>query len=97
MDDTCTHLDQVDIGAQPSAEDGEDRLREGGRRVHLRISRGCGQVSCYDSSPAKHASARSAGSGRALISAFEPGEAWWWCYLDEVAFIISDQPTFSNP
>jgi hypothetical protein len=27
-----------------------------------------------------------------LIRSFEPGEDWWWCYLDEIGFEIPDGP-----
>lgn len=96
MPDTCTHLDQVDEGARPSADGCEDCLREGGHWVHLRMCRSCGHVGCCDSSPAKHASAHGVLPGHALISSFEPGEDWWWCYLDEVGFTVPDAPTFSH-
>jgi len=23
-----------------------------------------------------------------VIQSYEPGEDWWWCYLDEVAFEV---------
>jgi hypothetical protein len=97
MTDTCTHLDQIDAGAQPSAPGCEDCLRVGGNWVHLRMCRACGHVGCCDSSPSKHASAHSADSDHALISSFEPGEDWWWCYRDEIAFTVPDLPSCSHP
>lgn len=27
-----------------------------------------------------------------LIRSYEPGENWWWCYPDELAFEIDDAP-----
>jgi NAD+ kinase len=31
-----------------------------------------------------------------LVQSYEPGEDWWWCYADEVAFTVADKPTFSH-
>jgi hypothetical protein len=29
------------------------------------------------------------------VESFEPEEDWFWCYVDEVAFILPDAPTLS--
>jgi hypothetical protein len=29
------------------------------------------------------------------VESFEPGEDWFWCYVDEVAFILDDAPNLS--
>jgi Zn-finger in ubiquitin-hydrolases and other protein len=97
MTDTCSHLDQVDAGAVPSAEGCEDCLRTGGRWVHLRMCRMCGHVGCCDDSPSKHATAHHASTGHQLISSYEPGEDWWWCFEDQLDFTVSDLPDFSHP
>ncbi len=96
-DDICTHLDLVDTAARPSAEGCEDCLREGQHWVHLRMCRVCGHVGCCDSSPARHATAHNAGTGHPVVSSFEPGEDWWWCYRDKVSFTVDDLPDFSHP
>ena len=57
MADTCGHVAQADVAAQPSSEGCEDCLAIGGRWVHLRMCRDCGHVGCCDSSPNKHATA----------------------------------------
>jgi hypothetical protein len=31
------------------------------------------------------------------VSSFEPGEDWWWCYADEIAFTVGDLPNYSHP
>jgi hypothetical protein len=95
MPDQCSHLDQVDASASPSAVGCEDCLRVGGRWVHLRMCRTCGHIGCCDSSPAKHASAHAA-EGRPIVSSYEPGEDWWWCYVDQIAFAV-DLPDYSHP
>ncbi|MGY1606162.1 MULTISPECIES: UBP-type zinc finger domain-containing protein [unclassified Geodermatophilus] len=81
----CTHLDQVDPAVVPDTEEGcGDCLREGSSWVHLRECLTCGHVACCDSSPRRHATAHSHGSGHPLVRSFEPGESWWWCYPDQV-------------
>jgi hypothetical protein len=29
------------------------------------------------------------------VESYEPGEDWFWCYVDEVAFHVDDAPTLS--
>jgi Zn-finger in ubiquitin-hydrolases and other protein len=93
---TCTHVGDIDTDARPSGDGCEDCLRMGGTWVHLRMCRNCGHVGCCDSSPHKHATAHNAGTSHPLISSFEPGEDWWWCYDDQIGFLEPDQPTYSH-
>jgi len=97
MSDTCTHLDQIDRDAQPSSQECDQCLAIGSTWVHLRMCRVCGQVGCCDSSPNKHASAHFATAGHPLMSSFEPGEDWWWCFTDQVGFTLPDLPSYSHP
>jgi len=60
-------------------------LATGGRWVHLRRCATCGHVGCCDSSPGRHATAHFGGLGHPIVQSFEPGEDWYWCYLDELA------------
>ena len=69
---------------RPSADGCEACLRAGHAWVHLRLCLICGHVGCCDSSPHKHASAHYAATGHALIASLEPGEAWAWCFVDEL-------------
>ena len=96
MADTCTHLDVVDDVA-PSAEGCEDCIPLGDRWVHLRLCMTCGHVGCCDSSKNRHATAHFHASTHPLIQSYEPGEDWWWCYVDEVAFTVDDGPSFAHP
>jgi hypothetical protein len=57
----------------------------------------CGHVGCCDSSPHKHATAHFRTSGHALIQSYEPGEEWWWCYVDEAVFLVDGAPSFQHP
>nr|WP_259465036.1 UBP-type zinc finger domain-containing protein [Streptomyces sp. TLI_171] len=63
----------------------EDCLRDGGRWVHLRACLVCGHVGCCDDSPGQHAHAHArTTAGHHLARSLEPGEAWAWCYTDEL-------------
>lgn len=98
MADTCTHLGAV-RPVEPSAEGCEDCLRTGDPWVHLRICQSCGHVGCCDSSPNKHATAHfRANPDHPVVRSYEPGEDWWWCYLDEMVFDVPDAgPSPSHP
>ncbi|MGK2949804.1 MAG: UBP-type zinc finger domain-containing protein [Acidimicrobiales bacterium] len=94
---TCTHLELI---TTPTANtDGcEDCLAIGGRWVHLRRCAVCGHVGCCDSSPNQHATAHAGSAEHPLVQSFEPGEDWYWCYVDEVAFELpGDGPSPSHP
>lgn len=89
----CPHL-PLDLTPPAITADGcEDCLAMGKRDwVHLRFCQVCGRVGCCDNSPGKHATAHHGSTGHALIRSFEPGEDWWWCYADEIAFEVPDGP-----
>ena len=88
---TCTHLNHVEITKLPESVEGcEDCLAMGGQWLHLRICLECGHVGCCDSSPNRHASAHADQSRHPIMRSLEPGEDWSWCFLDEVAMVITD-------
>jgi uncharacterized UBP type Zn finger protein len=91
----CTHLGLARDVA-PSSGGCEDCLASGGRWVHLRMCMTCGHVGCCDSSPNKHASAHFHSSGHPLVQSYEPGEDWWWCYVDEVAFEVRGAKSYAH-
>ena len=91
----CSHLDTVTT--EDASGDGcVECLATGGRWVHLRRCTSCGHVGCCDNSPGRHATAHFATTTHAIIQSFEPGEDWFWCYVDEVAFEIADAPSPSH-
>ena len=93
----CTHLDHVLVTELPPSVDGcEDCLAVGGRWVHLRVCMSCGHVGCCDSSPSKHATAHFHASAHPVIQSYEPGEDWWWCYAERVAFEVPDASSYSH-
>ena len=68
----------------PSAEGCEDCLKTGDTWVHLRMCMTCGHVGCCDSSKNKHATKHFHGTKHPIIRSAEPGEGWYWCYVDEL-------------
>lgn len=80
----CTHLDQIRV-LRARSEGCEDCLAVGDEWVHLRLCMACGKVGCCDSSKNRHASAHAHESGHPIVASIEAGEAWRWCYVDEVA------------
>jgi hypothetical protein len=88
---TCAHLDVIQ-DVSPSGTGCEECLAHGGRWVHLRMCQACGHIGCCDSSPGRHATGHFQSTGHELIRSYEPGEDWYWCYVDEVAFELDDRP-----
>jgi uncharacterized UBP type Zn finger protein len=90
MAKTCSHLDTIE---HPEGREGapgcEDCLAIGATWVHLRRCTQCGKVGCCDSSPNKHATAHNRETGHPVIRSLEPGEEWFYCYEDDVAFLVS--------
>jgi hypothetical protein len=90
MSAVCTHLDSIAVSELPDEIRGcEDCLASGGRWVHLRMCQSCGRIGCCDDSPNRHASAHAHETSHPIIRSAEPGEEWSWCYVDEVAFVVS--------
>jgi Zn-finger in ubiquitin-hydrolases and other protein len=97
MPETCTHLDHI-TAVTPSGDGCVECLRTGGWWVHLRRCTDCGHVGCCDSSPNRHATAHHHGTAHPIIQSYEPGEDWYFCYLDGLAFeIAGNGPSPSHP
>jgi CPA1 family monovalent cation:H+ antiporter len=62
----------------------EECLRLGTRWVHLRLCLTCGHVGCCDSSTEKHATGHYHETEHPVMRSIEPGEAWRWCFVDEL-------------
>jgi uncharacterized UBP type Zn finger protein len=88
----CEHLDLI-APVEPSSTGCEDCLRARHRDwVHLRLCMSCGHVGCCDSSPGRHATKHFHSSGDPIVRSFEPGEDWFYCYLDDALFELEDAP-----
>jgi len=89
MATSCSHLDTLpdDLSTLTPSDDGcHECLRTGSRWLHLRMCQDCGHVGCCDSSPNRHASAHFADTRHPIMRSFEPGEEWFWCFEDQLAF-----------
>jgi CPA1 family monovalent cation:H+ antiporter len=81
----CEHLAGATAIPTPTSPDGcEECLALGLTWVHLRLCLDCGHVGCCDSSPHRHATAHHEATGHPVIRSFEIGEAWRWCFVDEI-------------
>jgi hypothetical protein len=90
--ETCTHVDQITAVA-PASTGCEDCLALGRHDwVHLRVCQSCSHVGCCDNSPLRHATAHFAAVHHPIIRSYEPGEDWYWCYIDEVGFELDGAP-----
>lgn len=79
----CAHLDAITESVQASGEGCVECLRDGTEWVALRECLSCGHVGCCDSSEGKHAAAHFHETEHPIMQAFG-GDAWKWCYVDEV-------------
>jgi len=81
----CKHLREAPKVMRANTPEGcEECLIEGTRWVHLRLCLSCGHVGCCDSSVRKHAAAHFRSSRHPVMRSIEPGEAWRWCYVDDL-------------
>jgi hypothetical protein len=92
----CTHIDTIP-GTPPVAEGCVECLAMGAQWLHLRRCTVCGHIGCCDSSPNQHAS-KHASPAHPVVQSFEPGEDWYWCYVDVVGFEDAEPgPSWSHP
>ncbi len=83
--DGCGHLVEAPcVKAPASPRICRECEREGVQWVYLRLCLACGNVGCCSSSPGNHAERHFRHSGHPVMRSFEPGEAWRWCYLDDL-------------
>jgi len=82
----CAHLKDASATPRPRTPDECEGCRAVGRAdwVHLRLCLACGYVGCCDSSPLSHAQGHYTEEQHPVMRSAERGEAWRWCYVDEV-------------
>lgn len=88
----CTHLDHIQDMAARTPQGCEECLQMGDTWVHLRLCRECGHVGCCDNSPGKHATAHNRTTHHPLIRSYEPDEEWYYCYPDDLMFVLEGAP-----
>lgn len=91
MSDTCNHLDQIH-DVHPHTRGCEECLKTGDTWVHLRMCMACGKVGCCDSSKNRHASRHFKETQHAIMRSLERGDDWYWCFIDDFAFIPRRRP-----
>lgn len=87
-------MTEVDPRIAPSGDGCVECLASGGWWFHLRRCAECGHIGCCDSSPERHARAHAGQAGHRVIRTFEPGEDWFWDYVDN-AYV--DGPELAHP
>jgi Na+/H+ antiporter len=81
----CEHLQHAPKMVTARTPHGcEECLRDGTRWVHLRLCLTCGHVGCCDSSVGMHSLAHYRETEHPVMRSIEPGEAWRWCYVDDL-------------
>jgi uncharacterized UBP type Zn finger protein len=88
MASRCGHLDYIHDVA-PSGNGCKECLEMGDSWVHLRMCQTCGHIGCCDSSKNKHATKHFRASLHPIIRSFEPGEDWFYCYVDDLVLEVS--------
>ena len=83
MAQKCTHLSGIKFRTTDK-DYCEDCVKTGDTWVHLRLCLACGHAACCDSSPNRHATKHFRGTKHPLVRSIEPGEAWIWCYADDM-------------
>lgn len=79
----CTHQDQIQV-VMAEQLGCEECLAMGDTWVHLRLCMTCGQVGCCDSSKNRHATKHARATEHPIVGSIEPGEAWRYCYPDNL-------------
>lgn len=80
----CKHLVNIHPVPPKTPQGCEECLKSGDSWVHLRLCLTCGHVGCCDSSKNRHATKHFHETKHPVMRSFEPGEAWGWCYVDEM-------------
>jgi CPA1 family monovalent cation:H+ antiporter len=81
----CGHLREASCAVAPTNSRVCARcIAEGLTWVHLRMCLTCGNIACCDSSIGRHATKHYHESDHPVMRSFEPGEAWRWCFVDQL-------------
>jgi len=86
LEPPCSHLAGIAALPEPTIHVCRICVEQGDTWVHLRMCLECGEVSCCDSSPNKHATAHNGATDHLVMRGIEPGERWVYCYEDSETF-----------
>ena len=90
----CSHLSFVKTST-PRTSGCEECLQLGDDWVHLRLCRTCGHVGCCDDSKNRHATKHHHATEHPIMTSFEPGENWSWCYVDRIGMVLDESAKIS--
>jgi len=79
----CEHIVNIQ-DVTPAADGCQDCLKMGDSWVHLRLCMTCGYVGCCDDSKNKHATHHFHKMNHPVITSYEKGENWVWCFADQL-------------
>jgi uncharacterized UBP type Zn finger protein len=79
----CSHLHLIEV-RETELTVCRDCVEAGDDWPSLRMCLVCGYVGCCDQSKNKHMKKHVAETGHPIVRSIDPGEAWIWCYKDEV-------------
>ena len=85
---------QIDPSVPPSGAGCAECDATDGWWYHLRRCTACGHIGCCDTSPSQHATAHFRASGHRYIQSFEPGEDWYWDFVDDS---MAEGPPLTEP
>ncbi len=90
MAQECTHIENAIsfVTLPPGSLRCEECVNKGMSWVALRMCTKCGHIGCCDSSAGRHATNHFRATNHPIIKSAEPGDQWYWCYVDEVAFAM---------
>jgi len=86
----CSHLGEIVAVPSPPPQECMDCIVEGTTWVNLRQCLTCGGVRCCNDSPRKHATAHWNAVGHPLMRSAKPGEAWAWCFAEDLYLVPAD-------
>jgi|SRR5919108_6095454 uncharacterized UBP type Zn finger protein len=92
MSDICVHIREAQGEIQPHATGCEECLAIGDTWHRLRVCMSCGHIGCCNDSKNKHATAHFHEQNHPVVRSFEPGEDWWYCYVDDEGYEIEGSP-----
>jgi uncharacterized UBP type Zn finger protein len=82
---SCAHGSAIQNVTPSSPDSCPQCVASGDSWVNLRVCLSCGHVGCCDSSKNRHATGHWKATGHPIIQSYMPGQAWRWCFPDEVA------------
>ena len=88
----CVHAATIRAVTPSSPDSCAECLALGDTWMHLRICLVYGHVGCCDSSKNRHARKHFHSAGHAVMQSFEPGEAWRYCFADDLMLTPAEVP-----